>query len=257
MCDITDCSSTRSVFRASSATDLVLGQSYSCEQASSVQCVTPEAPSPSPSPSISPSPSATPSTSPSPSVSPSASPLVQIGEACTSASTCVPGASCGCDGVCAREISIDVVALADDKVVPYMCGNALGPETASYSEMGTWSFTGSCTDLFLRVDDLGSFTGVAAAVKETTSSIWHGSKVDGSSPGLSAIAMFNPANTDFLTNLAYDYSAWTPAVDQANFPLFRPEYQNMLSTYGAVTWAHDAGPTSAGYGWYRVVLPFC
>lgn len=265
MCNIADCG--HDVYRPVNSNPLVVGSSVSCSLASSVKCLALQpsvSPSPSATPSNSPSASATPSVSvtpsntPTPSVTPSVSPAVIVakGGACDATSTCITGTTCGCLNTCETIVSLEIKALADDKVVPWICDSKLGPETADHHYTGTWTYNGACSDVYFQViNSLAEYTGVTAAVRETGGT-WSGLVLSGA--GLTSIVAYDPPS-GFMTNPAYDFSAWIVPEQQTHL-INSNEYQNFMATYNSDTVTYQDGNLGSSFNkkfYYKVALPYC
>lgn len=146
--------------------------------------------------------------------------------------------------------------MADDQVVPWICGNKLGTITAHHIETGTWTYNGPCSDLYLEViNGLTGYTGVTAAVRESGGS-WNGLAVSGT--GLTSISEYDPP-AGFMTNPAYDFSSWTASVQQT-YLVTHAYYQTFMTTYSSDTVTHEDGfistPLTESY-YYKIPLPFC
>lgn len=285
MCDITDCSLLRSVYRPIGAATLPVGQIVSCQLASQVTCVTqqnllvpspaaapssstsaiPVVPEPSSSQAAGPLASASPSGSgvtasvPSSSPSPFNGVIVPLGGVCDVTSTCETGTACSCLSLCSTVVSLEVEAVGDDKVSPWICGTELGPPTVNFQDRGSWTYTGPCSDLYFKVNDFeGIYSGVAAAVREVGTTTWFPTALAGGS-GLSGTAGHNITGTGFFTNPNYDFTSWLTVVQQTSLGAM-PSYVNINQEYGSETWTYQngfLGNGDMGDTWYRTTLPFC
>lgn len=278
MCDVSDCTATRDVYRPVDSTPLVVGNVISCQLATEVTCVSlragapvPNSDAPSPSPLAAASQSSTPSASPvsssssTPSATPSTSPpsaAVAIGSACDVTTTCVSGADCSCLGTCEKIVSFDLVAMADDKVEPWMCGTSIGSVTANQYEAKTWTYNGVCSDLYLEVDNArGGHTGVVGAIRESGETSWTPMVFTGGA-GVTGVVAYNPA-AGFMTDPAYDFSSWTEPVLQNSKFGGDAVYLAFQSTYGSDFWTHEDGHLGSAAditfynAWYKISLPFC
>ena len=251
MCNVSDCSSNRDMYSKSDSAPLVVGQIVSCQPSDQVTCVNLR-------PSVSPTPPSSPSASPSASASPSSSPLneIPLGGACDGSIPCVTGAGCSCFNVCDKLIDIEVTALADDTTQPWVCGQtSLGPPTANYFTPSTWTYTGTCSDLFFRVQNGGGgITGLVLAVREVGGA-WLPNGFAGG-PGLTGVVKSNPSPDGFLTDPNYDFSSWTEPVRSTSLSQVLA-YSDFRNTYGSEYWTQADQRFGDIVTWYKVDLPFC
>lgn len=231
MCSVTDCSATKDVFRPIGLSPSV-GSIVACEKVASATCVHKITPTPAP-----------------------------LGAECNPVAGCTAGSICNCQGICTKEVSLVVLAYGDGSVQPFLCGNELGPGTTSYNELGSWSFTGACSDLYFFVTNSYLNTGMMAAVRESSSTSWYTTQVGGSS--LTGLYKNNAANTNFMSDSDYNFGGWSGVVEQPSQGTIS-EYVGFRADFGARMWTTtealqaeaDTG-TWSGNTWYKVTLPFC
>ncbi|CAN8066260.1 unnamed protein product, partial [Agarophyton chilense] len=161
---------------------------------------------------------------------------------------------------CSTIISIEIEALADDGVVPMMCGTELGPPTPDNIVEGSYTYNGVCDDLYYRVSNSGGiWEALITAVRDVNTNTWYPSVLPPDS-GITAIVTKNPPNTDFFTDPAYDFSGWTPALQHTETIATYAEYIAFQNDHGGIIWTFDnfRHPRGdEGFTYYRVILPFC
>lgn len=264
VCDVTDCTALREVYRPADVAPSTVGEVVGCEQATQVTCVSSRLISPSSTPSATPSvsiipgPSSTSSSTPSvtPSISPSASIIpVALGNFCDETSICVAGAACNCLNVCATVVTINVEAIGDDMTSPWMCGNEFGSQTTDWQTPGSWTYTGPCSDLYMELTNTGGSTSIQFTIQDDSTGTWYPAKLSG---GLSVITEYNPPDTSFFTDASYDFSGWDPAINTTSVA-DKPSWISFKETHNTdlMSWfPTEVGPFTS-VSWYKVTLPFC
>lgn len=133
----------------------------------------------------------------------------------------------------------------------------LGDKSNNYFTEGTWTYTGTCTDLFFRVKNQdGGATGLVFAVREVGGS-WIPNVF--SAPGITGIVKNDVGiNDGFLTDPNYDFSSWNAPVLSTRIQNHN-KYVTFHDTYGSDYWTNDDAQHPTGYPatWYKVELPFC
>lgn len=235
MCDITDCTAMRDVYRASGAGPTAVGDIVACQQASQVQCVTTQGggggggvlPVPR-----------------------------QLGEPCDAGAACIAGATCDCAGICQNEVSIDVIAVGDDSVALWVCGTKIGV-TAGMGQRETWSYTGPCPTLYYYATNNNWKTGITSAVQDLATNTIYPTQTDGS--GLVGIVGVDVTDTTFFSDSSYDFSAWVPAVQSVDHQVRTP-WMDMLAEFGSEAWSYkptDQSGSDLVNTWYKVKIPMC
>ena len=201
-----------------------------------------------------PSVSSTPSTTPSISTTPSPA-YALYGEDCNENMGCEPGTVCGCQGRCAKKVTYSMVAIGDDRLLPVVCGAKLQPETEKWFIGASWTYSGSCDDIYFRVYNRGGPSGMIAAVKQEGHSNWIPTKY-GDPAGLNGIVTIDPEDESFFTDRNYDFSSWRPVINQQ---VLRPQrgYKNFIETYNADILSFGDKNVPKGFSWYKIKLPFC
>lgn len=239
MCDVTDCTSVRDVYRPTGSGPTAVGDIASCEQASQVQCMTPRvggagvmsSPSPLPNPRL-------------------------PGQPCDVTNTCTAGTTCDCQGICHTDVSLDITAVGDDSVAFWACGTKLGV-TAGMGVRKTWRYDGPCSDMYFYATNNNWKTGITLAIEDRSTATMYPSKTDGSS--LASIVGVNVPNTEFFADPEYDFSAWVNAVSSADHQVRQP-WIDMLTEFGSEAWSYKATDQPGSdlvNSWYKVTLPFC
>lgn len=87
------------------------------------------------------------------------------GQACTAETTWETRIACGCLGQCKKLLCYIIHGISSGRLLPYVCGKALIPETKSSDSFGNWEYEGVCDDLYFRVMNVfGQESGMIAAM---------------------------------------------------------------------------------------------
>lgn len=61
---------------------------------------------------------------------------VHEGQPCTARTICEPGIGCGCLGKCTKRVRYIIHGIGSDRLLPYVCGKPITPETKSSHSFG-------------------------------------------------------------------------------------------------------------------------
>lgn len=125
-----------------------------------------------------------------------------------------------------------------------ICGTDLGAKTVGYDE-GTYTYTGPCNDVFLRVKNGYGNHGVTAAIQKSGETTWHPTILG------QGTCFSNPTDMSFFTDPAFDYSAWTVPVSNTVL-VTRPAYIDFKTNYGGDVWTYQDGAIPAVTYYYRM-----
>lgn len=256
MCSIGGCPVSNDTYRALNDVPKILGDVIACEQVLAKDCIIPIIHTLSDSLSQIPLPKTwaigSSSSSPSPSSTPKESviPLPE-GSMCNMSSVCEEGTNCNCLGYCTKVYTIRVDAIGDNHIMPFICGNALGPESPEWDIGVIYVYTGPCSDIYYHVLNTDGATGMVASVSTDNITFTHTSEGEG-------LVIHAPPNEEFLTDPSYDFSSWEVPVVSA-FLRCKFEWIVWMMGFsehqGSAVWSNRM--EVRGSNWYRQKLPFC